>query len=190
MKRLGIAIGLLILFVTASASDTDSSKKYRVWFDASIGQTNSTKGVSCDMYGFGLTMADRRFFYTVKLTRNEEASDFLITYGPLPYETYTSIDATIGTGISNKFLQLQGSVGLGVTTGIKRGAFLRSESTFFGTIDYYEKDQFTALSIPLEVSFMFKPTRWLGLGVAGFGNLNGARTYSGYLFRLSLGRLR
>lgn len=190
MKRLGIVVGLLVLFAGAFGQNADTSKKCKWWFDAGIGGFSASKGVSGDTYGVGLTIFDDKLFYSVKFIRNEEPSDFLITYGPLPYEGYSSIDLMIGKGISKKYFLIQASGGLGLTTGIKRGAFLRSEETFFGYIDYYEKDRFTALSLPLEFDFMFKPIKWLGIGFGCFANLNTIRSYGGYMFKLSLGRLR
>lgn len=190
MRRLGIVIGLLLAFAAAFGQSTDSSTRSKWWIDAFLGQFSASKGINGDTYGVGLTVFDNKFFYTGKIVRNQEPRDFLFIEGPLPHEGYTSVDLTIGKGISKKYFLFHFSGGLGITTGIKRGAFIKTEPTFFGSYDVYEKDRFTAPSIPLELELMFKPTRWLGLGFGCFGNLNTVRSYGGGAFKLSLGRLR
>lgn len=188
MKKLGVIVAILVFFGNAFGQYADSSKKYRWWLDAGIGGFN-TKSISGDTYGVGLTIFNDKTFYTIQFLRNEEPEDYIFTFGPLPFEKYSSIDVMIGKGISNKYLQIQASGGLGMATGIRRGAFLRTEHGLWD-ISYYEEDRFTVPSLPLEVDFMVKPTKWLGVGLGVFGNFNSARSYSGYQFKLSLGRLR
>lgn len=183
-----MVIGLLAFFASAFGQDANL-RSQTWWIDGGLGGF-TTKGLSGDSYGGGLTMFTGKTFYTIRYLRNEEPSDFLIMYGPLPYEKYSSIDLMVGKGISKKYFLVQTSGGFGITTGIKRGSFLRSEDTFFGHIDYYERDRFTVPSLPLAFDFMFKPTGWLGLGFECFANLNATSSYGGYLFKLSLGRLR
>lgn len=70
------------------------------------------------------------------------------------------------------------SAGLGVMNGDISSGLSRSEPVG------------ARIGIPLAARLAWHPTRVVGLGLSGFGNLNTARSFAGLALTLELGRLR
>lgn len=72
--------------------------------------------------------------------------------------------------------------------GTKKGEYIRNIKEYVS--EEFEKDSFYTLSIPVEVEFIFKPSKFIGIGLGAFVDLNIVRPAFGVSANISIGKLR
>ena len=110
-------------------------------------------------------------------------------FGPTPNETFNDIGVLYGRVANYKNIQFSISGGLGIVTGIMRGAYLSSSPGFF-SFSKYERRPYTTYGIPLEAEFNYNPFKFLGLGVIVFANINPESSFWGINFMWKIGKVR
>ncbi len=82
------------------------------------------------------------------------------------------------------------STGLSGVWGTNRGQFLQADPDplFYGS-QYYERIDYRTVGIPAEIRFLTS-TKDVGIGVTGFGNLNGKRSFVGLNLSVYLGQMK
>jgi len=110
-------------------------------------------------------------------------------FGSEPLESSVNFGVLIGRINSKKYSQTSYLVGLGLTTGSRQGKFIRESKGWFSS-DEYEMKNFLTLSIPAEVEFVFKPIKFIGIGLGAFVDLNIVRPSVGARLNISIGKLR
>ena len=186
MRRFGTIICLLFYSMTCHGQITDQ-KNNNYYIDLGIGGFTTFNNLSGGTYYIGINRLTNSTHYAMRYRRLSEGS--IVNFGgPSPSEEYGSIGLMFGKGSSKKSYQSHFLGGLGVTGGITRGKYIRTVQGIFGSIEYYEKEKFLTPSIPLEIGFLVKPSKNLGIGITLFGDLNLTRSYFGIALNLSLGK--
>lgn len=81
------------------------------------------------------------------------------------------------------------SAGLSKVWGVDRGHYLGpAEPGALLKGDRYEKIQYSAIGIPLEARFLI-PFKWVGIGIAAYGNLNDGHSFGGLALSVYAGKL-
>ena len=116
------------------------------------------------------------------------ATEFYI-FGPSPPETFNDIGVLYGRVANYKDIQFSISGGLGIVTGIMRGAYITSTPGWF-SFPEYEKRHFFTYGIPLEAQFSYNPLKFLGIGATVFANINPESSFWGINFMWKIGKVR
>jgi hypothetical protein len=116
------------------------------------------------------------------------ATEFYI-FGPSPPESFNDIGVLYGRVANYKDIQFSISGGLGIVTGIMRGAYIPSSSGFFPSSEY-EKRPFFTYGIPLEAEFSYNPLKFLGIGFAVYANINPESSLWGIHVMWKIGKLK
>jgi len=168
----------------------ENKKIINIYGDFGLGgyYANSPGGASKGLGGFG-------FYIDANFLKNENnwklrfirESEFNLL-GPVPGEKFYDIGLLYGRVTKSKIFRLSLSGGLGLLGGVKRGAFLERKLGLFG-YDLYEKEHILIPAIPLEIDFSFI-SKYIGIGMTGYANLNHEKSIAGFIFRLELGKIR
>jgi len=190
MKQFNLLIiGLFILSISGSSQIIDF-KNDKYWIDAGLGNYYSTSNTDGFTWNLGFNLIHDSKLYKVRFLNNKEFQLF----SPDPLEEFNSVGILIGKGFSGKYIQIQFSGGLGVTSGLKRGKLLYTDPSKgwfdISNLNHYDKDRYITPSIPLEIDLLVKPIKFLGLGITLFGDLNYKRPMYGLIFKFGLGKLR
>jgi len=86
-----------------------------------------------------------------------------------------------------KVIQVNISGGIGVLRGEKEVVVIDPQSLVPPT---FKREKYLTPNIPLEVEFSLIPTKYFGIGIAGFANLNTKRSINGIILKLELGKRR
>lgn len=148
------------------------------WFSPLLGA--SDVGI---VAGINLSLQQKHKLFSFRYMYNEEFS----ILGPLPLETLWDAGPMIGWTGKNRYGSFSVSSGLALTGGIKRGDFLFSSGWFNS---YYEQINFITLGLPIDCRLNWTPSRYFGIGLAAFGNINVKRSYSGVGLTLLIGKLK
>ncbi len=193
MKRfLSLCLTLWLGIAGANAQIVDF-KNDQYWLDAGIGQYYTPKEgfISLDL---GINLVKTNLAYKVKYSGQYE---FGLLSGLNPKEQFHTIGLMIGKYISDKYVHMQISGGLGLMGGVKRSKYLYTENPsdgFCGTTlfdnKHYKKEYFVASCLPIELDITFKPTKYLGAGITFWANLNHIQPMFGFSLYLSAGKLR
>jgi hypothetical protein len=91
-------------------------------------------------------------------------------------------DVGVLYGVMNKTDQFMASLsgGLAYTSSIDNPTPLTVDSSVTKN----------TLGLPLETQLFWTPTKYVGLGVIGFGNINSTRSFGGVLLAIQLGKLK
>ncbi len=113
-------------------------------------------------------------------------------FGPTPSENIYSVGLLYGRVTNTKIIRFSISVGLGITGGVTRGEYLQSYNGSNGWFSHgnYEKKKILSPSIPLEIDLSFIPSKFLGIGLAGYADINYQMSSAGFTVKLELGRIR
>ena len=110
-------------------------------------------------------------------------------FGPSPPESFNDIGVLYGRVANYKNIQFSISGGLGIVTGIMRGAYITTPPGWFSSPEYEKRSYFT-YGIPLEAEFSYNPLKFLGLGVAVFANINPESSLWGINIMWKVGKVR
>ena len=116
-------------------------------------------------------------------------TEFVILGGKDPLESVRDLGVLYGKRWSEPglgFMSVSG--GLALVHGVRRGEFVRSSGSWFGT-SHYEEESFVTVGLPVDVQFALAPIQGIGLAVDLFGNLNPERSYGAATISLIIGKL-
>ncbi len=120
-------------------------------------------------------------------------SPIILFFEKEPRETLWEAAMLAGLRYRKGWFFIGAKAGLGLTGGLRRGAFLRrecSDKLCINSVSYYESQRTLAVGLPVEAELVFAPLPYLGLGVRFAGNVNTVRSFAGWFFTLHLGQLR
>lgn len=190
MKRSLIIFLCLLFFHTTISSQSVDRKDERFWGEVGVGLYNSDNIYDKYASEFCVKLLKGNTLYTFRAMGVWEPTLF----GPNVTDNFSGLGLLIGTVMSDKFIHVGISGGLGYIKGVMRGKLLYTEPSagFFDIWDnrYFEKIEFFSPSIPLQIDFLLKPFSNLGLGVTLFADINFKRTVKGITFKIGLGEFR
>ncbi|MEO9475236.1 MAG: hypothetical protein ABJG41_06865 [Cyclobacteriaceae bacterium] len=183
-----LLVGLIICAVQSYAQNsTDSTLKSVKWVNVGLGAFGSKEEISG--VGFELSWNEKheQFLRKYRLLINSEVDLF----GPSPSESYTSFAMLFGVPLDiTEGFKLFGSMGGGLTYGVRRGNFKHSSGSFLST-DFYEKKHFVSPVISFEVGFTAQPKKLpIGIGTTAYADLVFYRPLIGLSLALIVGNTR
>ncbi len=186
MKHIYFSFLVLLFCSTDIYGQIIDFKKDKYWIDVGFCSYGS-EDKSGSSFNLGLNVVKGDTLYKVRF-HNSKESNFL---GSHPTERFYCGGMMVGKEFSNKEVQMHLLSGFGITGGIKRGEFLYSKSSELFSKDYYQEDVFVTPSMLLEVGFIIKLIKNLGLGITFWGNLNTEKPMFGItILQLKIGKLR
>jgi hypothetical protein len=99
------------------------------------------------------------------------------------YENFSEFGLLIGKSFG-KAVQLTFSGGLGTVRGTKPEKYNPQGTPIYGN------ESFLTLGIPLELGINLAPSKYFGLGVVGFSDINPKCTFSGIALNLLFGKIK
>jgi len=180
---------LLVLSVTALQAQEQESAGPTWWVDPGIGSyATFGKGENRMMVTLGATVQKNDILYRLRYMYNYEV-EFLNSRSPSEY--YNSLNFLLGKCVSNTtHFQINILAGLGVTSGLKRDELIVAAAPPIHYTDKYTGDDFITPSVPLEVEFMFKPIKYVGLSAGFFFEINVKQPLFGFTGKVLLGKLK
>ena len=184
MKNKALFIILFISITTCGQVIDFKNDKY--WIESGIGiaQTTSSSKDADIAAEFAFNLIKGK---SILKTRILAVSEFNILAGG--NESSINIGALIGKHHSTKFFKASYLAGLGITTGQERGKKIGTTGGWL-SFNRYEMNNFTSISIPIEVNLVLKPMKFIGIGLTLFGDINAKRSSYGLLLKLEVGKLR
>jgi len=98
------------------------------------------------------------------------------------YENLTELGLLYGKSFG-KVLQFKVSGGIGILTGSKQAGYNPKGTPIYG------KESVLTPGIPLEIGIRLAPSKYFGVGVTGFANLNSKASLYGGILTIELGKL-
>jgi hypothetical protein len=182
MRNLLFAVLLISFHPIYSQTSDDSITKFWVTDGVGVYYSSSSEG-----FGFNVS-ADYLKNQNYWKLRYIRISEFYI-FGPNPSELFNDIGLLYGRVTKSKIIRLSISGGIGVLAGTMRGAFLHSGTGWFPS-DVYEHKHILTPTIPLELELSLIPIKYIGVGIAGFANLNFENSMVGFMIKIEFGRIR
>ncbi len=197
MKNLLLFVFICLLCVSilfsgkVSAQDslkTDNDKYYRVSWGAGIGS------------GFPLQENDMGFGGALEFAVQQKnsayavggriVSEFVLFDNSNVTNSIWSVDLTYGRAWKTKFFYGSISTGVGLVTTEEEGKLLDySGGWFFGQYTY-ERVIHHTVGLPISGKFVWVPTRFYGVGIELFANINSRSTFYGVNTFHQIGKLR
>ncbi len=190
MKRTLSILLCLIFCYTAITSQSVDRKDDRFWGEVGVGLYNSDEGYDKYANDFCVKLLKGNTLYTFRAMGIWEPTLF----GPNVSDKLSGLGLLIGTVMSDNYIHVGISGGLGYIGGVMRGKLLYTDPStgFFDITDrrHFEKVEFLTPCIPIQIDFLLKPFSFLGLGVSLFADINFKRTIKGVTFKIGLGEFR
>ncbi|RYE19821.1 MAG: hypothetical protein EOP45_12025 [Sphingobacteriaceae bacterium] len=169
------AIALLCLTTTIGYSQKADRNNY--WFGVGLGKSQFPSG----MIALGYEFVNKPTLVTARYTFNGQ-----ILSNNVPGIMVSEFGLLYGLK-SGKF---RFSTGLSGVWGINRGKYLSSDpDPLINGTQIYEKIKYTTIGLPAEIRFITS-TKDVGIGVTGFGNLNGKRSFVGLNLSFYIGQMK
>lgn len=174
-------------------------KKDKLWVDFGTGSFRTGTFIKNPNFfcmkinnSFSLNYVNDKILFRTNINHCYE-KDFLFS-NTIVKEEFTTINFMIGKGISKKYGQFYFLTGIGLTSGSKREKATLVDRDFFGNI-YNSKEvfihrNFVSVALPLEFEYLFKPSKYFGLGISYFQDLNFDTTIHGFRLKFAFGKLR
>jgi hypothetical protein len=121
------------------------------------------------------------------ITARVAITDELNILGPSPSQSRSDVSVLVGRIVPGRYGFATASAGLGLVHTVSRGQYLRSDPGFLGSV--YERRSETTAGVALSVKAVLS-TRYAGIGLEGFGNLNPKASFVGLAMTLDVGKLR
>lgn len=166
---LWFAIGAVALATDRSRAQEQApvTRRDTYWLGAGLGVGSEDFGGNLNAsYQFGANLISFRVASSAGLF-HDESTDFALLYGR----------AT--RGAEDRHL-LSAALGVAMVDGCEGGGVLSGGC----------RDVSTVVGLPLELQAFWRPGKVVGLGLYGFANLNGTRSFAGVTVSLQVGRLR
>lgn len=188
MKKLHLILMLVLAVPALQAQDTEAVG-LTWWVDPGIGTyTTFGKGENKLTFTLGASVQKNNTLYKLRYMYNHEVALF---NSMSPPEYYNSYNFLLGRSISNTgSTQINILAGIGVTSGIKRDELLTKSTLPVLVADKYSSERFVTPSLPLELEFMFKPFRYMGIGAGLFFEINLKKPVFGFTGKAMLGRIK
>lgn len=184
MKTLLVSLFMLVFSNSAFAENgTDS---VYTWLDAGMGSYVSS-GSNGVLFGGALVGYKGKHFLKGRMLYGDEMSDLVDIGTDQPVENFWSVGMQYGRGVNTKSVTLYFSAGLGIVSGVKRGALISHDGGWFGG-NNYERIEYFAPSVPVDVTISFKPFRKFGMGFSIVSDFNGKNSYTGFVLAISMGQ--
>lgn len=190
MKPINLYLVLLfwLLATTIKAQDTVRIKNI-TWIDLGLGIGTPLDG-NMSTYGSlysSINFIQAKTIFKLRLITSAEMQMDITK--KLPYEKISSVAILIGRRFRFQTMLQHVSIGIGLTGGLKRGAFISKSNLLWG--DYnYEPENFLSPSFPFELGFVNRPKKNLGFGINLFGDINNQRSYLGVSLVFTVGTPR
>lgn len=171
------AIAIIVIFCSTtlifaqSAQRTDSTLNTIGPYDFSFGVGASAVGITTHI---DVSHGRQNTLFTYRLLFSEE----FVLFGPSPPNQAWEIGILYGTYTRASYGMASVSVGLAVSGGVERGVFRHREPGWFGRT-MFERRSFTGIGIPLVAKVVWNPLWIFGIGLNGFANINGRKSYHG-----------
>jgi hypothetical protein len=181
MKNIIIAYILCMLCVNVNAQDNGDLKGY--WLNSGYG-FNTLPGNS---FYLSLNVQYNVHQFTLRLISNtEKIKSATVIVDPM--EQVGEIGVLYGRNLQAEFGMVSFSGGLSAVFGQKRGDLL--DIVLYPPLRYefYEMDKFVMPGLALEVTGVFMPIDWFGIGITGFANINPKRVFAGLVFIGTIGK--
>lgn len=183
MKKITLLL-LFILFISSKGIAQTKPDNDKYWIEVGTGMYSNPKtGGFNEAYWFNYI--HNNTLYRARFIENQEFDLF----GPSPNESDKSFGLMISKSRTSKVIGLNASIGLGITSGFTRGELIE-ESSFTRWSDLYERKKYISPSIPIELDFIIKPLKFVGLGVSFIGDANLNRPYMGFMVKAGFGKYR
>ena len=122
------------------------------------------------------------------VTLRVATTDELNILGPLPSQSRSDVSVLVGRIVPGRYGFATASAGLGLVHTVRRGQYLRSDPGFLWPV-YHERLSETTAGLALSAKAVLS-TRYAGIGLEGFGNLNPKASFVGLAMTLDVGKLR
>jgi hypothetical protein len=185
MKKLIILV-LILIQVQIMYGQQPLAETSKYWIDAGIGNYSNFHNSGGLNWNTSVNYMQNKISYKIRYLYNEEFDIF----GPSPAERFKSGGILIGKSILANYGHCSFLGGIGMVSGTKRGNLLYTNSTLIGDGRHYERNSFTAISIPLEVDLQYSPFKYFGIGTSLYCDLNLEYPMWGFLFKIALGKLK
>ena len=183
MKKLSIIVFGMLFIYHLGFSQSDA----HYWGEISV--FNYYTGEKTDGLSIGVSLNYSLGNHLFRI-KGESHEEFLPLGTNFP-EKFKMLGALYGRAYAFNNFRLNLSAGLGLFWGVKRGELDHTDPNGgFFPINYYQKDEFSVASIPLEIDLQFLPIKYAGLGVFAFANLNKKQSLYGMGAKISLGYIR
>ncbi|MFD2569185.1 hypothetical protein ACFSUS_00985 [Spirosoma soli] len=168
---------LLLLCLLSTASYCQDSSPNKFWLSGGLGKSELPSG----MFAFGYELGNKPTILISRYTLNTEifpdirpaieVSEFALLYG-------------------YKMGKFSFAAGLSSVWGQNRGKFLWSDPDplIYGSAQH-ETIKYTTIGIPAEIRFII-PSKYVGIGLTGFGNWNAKRSFAGLNISVYAGRMK
>jgi hypothetical protein len=190
MKRTLLIFICLLFYHSAITSQLLEKEDDKFWGEVGVGMYNTDGGYDKYASDFCVKLLKKNTLYTFRVNGIWEPTLFNSNVT----DNFSGMGLLIGTVMSDDYVQVAISGGLGYISGVMRGKLLYTDppNGFFDITDgrHFEKVEFFAPSIPLQIDFLLKPSSHFGFGVSLFADLNFKRTIKGITFKIGLGEFR
>lgn len=188
MKKLTLGLALLLLFASIVSSQEITKETTMYWANVQGGTFSTVKKIGGFSAGVSLNAIKGNSIYKMRYFHDERFQLWE------PAEVYNEMSLLTGKSYYSKFLQINLSAGLGVTFGevVAKTTVTEYRDQWYNlrTTTSHEFETFITPSIPLEIEFMVKPLKEIGLGLSLGGNLNFKRPTLRSTVSFIIGKLR
>ncbi|MDY0201178.1 MAG: hypothetical protein WC951_00660 [Bacteroidales bacterium] len=172
--------------VEINQEQTNNLNKEQYWVDAGLGFFVSTK----DAAGLSLNLGANVIYKNIYAKLKTSYYSAMSLGSNAPLEKYFSAGILVGKVFFDENISIQLSGGLGITrlNLLSHWQDIQSEDgTYVSQLS--EQEIIFTPSIPLEVNFMVKPLKSVGMGFSVFADLNIKRPMCGVTLKLAFGRM-
>jgi hypothetical protein len=170
-------LGSLLFLSPGTARAQEKSYKGNYWFGLGLGKSQFPSG----MMALGYEFTNRPTLIVARYVAN----------GELFSDRQPGISVNeLGLLYGIRTGKFRFSTGLSGVWGTYRGQLLSTDPDplIYGT-QYYERIDYKTVGIPAEIRFLTS-TKDVGVGLTGFGNLNGKRSFVGLNLSVYLGKMK
>jgi hypothetical protein len=166
-----IAISILLVYCSFLNGQTEKPEK-SYWLNSGLGFYGAFQSGGFTWNVLSFQRLKETDSWKLKILYSEDGSISLASTSKRPHEHFYQADLLLGKVTTGNAFRFSIHGGLGFIGGVIRGDYLHTENFFF-TTEYYEKEEFFTLCIPVETSLrLISIKNSIDLGLTLYGNLN------------------
>jgi len=189
MNKINLISIVLLLVSSTAFSQVINKNRNTYWADAGIGNFISTDNANGRTIQLGANF--ERDSLLIKIRYQKHTG--IHSENQKPLDDYFSLGMMAGRKIYGKNITFHYCGGLALLKGTKRGKLLyTSYNTWFPFLNkkYYDSENFSTLSVPVELGLLINPIKYTGIGLTLFGDLNFTRPTCSLALTVGIGKLK
>jgi len=179
MKKITVITIIIILctgYLFASGFGENDSTKNKISYWLGLGIGSNYFGPTLSM---NLSFTVKHNLFMIKYSKSDEFRFGVENNFDEPPLTLKEIGILYGRYFRKNNLLLSASFGVSYLNGVNRGKNIQYND--------FEKTNISTVGFPFEAEAMFEFTRYTGIGILFYGNINNKKLFTGGMLRIKIG---